>query len=410
MLQLLKQRSFLILACISAIKFYDYSLLGLIAGIISKQLFSELKEPLEFVYQIIAMAVVIRPLGSYILGIIGDKKSRVASLRAGIMLITTGTILIAVLPVSYLDFYQIALWLLFARMLITGFITAEIDGLRIFIQENLTTPREKAFGNSIITIFAQLGALSATVLIWLISTSDITINLWRIPFIVGGILGIIVFYLARSVSDNEISSGVNSSNARRVQSLGLFIIFKRYKSLLVKAMLSLGAIHGLYYFQIIFFPTFLYELAGLIDTTQARFINCLSVIVYIAGNFFAAYITYKLDKESLISQILLILIILTSVHIYFLANYNTSVFLFLAICFLLPLVAQPTQLYLLNAIPISIRYRMYGLAHSLGSALIGSTLPFICTKLWYNTYLIWSGPCYFILLLSFLLTVFNFRK
>ncbi len=412
MLQLLRQRSFLILASISAINFYDYTLFGLIAAIISKELFPTSQEPLEFLYQILAIAVVIRPLGSYMLGVIGDSKGRIVSIRTGIILITLGTFLIAFLPNSKLTLIQTSLWLLFARMLIAGFITAEMDSLRIFAQENLKSQSDKSFGNSLITIFAQMGALFATLIVWAISSYDLTISLWRVPFIVGGIASAVMLYLTKFLYNQEFIGDFKKAThtPTRLKNFGLYIILKRHKRLFLKTLLSLGAINGLYYFQIIFYPTFLYELAGIIDSQYARIINCLGVIAYIFGNLFAAFITYKLNKESLVSQILLVLIVISMFNIYYLAGYNLNIYLFLLSCFFIPIVVQPMQLYLLNTIPISIKHRMYSLSHSFGSALLGSTLPYICTKLWYNTFLIWSGFGYFIALLSFLLLVVNFKK
>src|SRR5688572_29933528 len=129
-----------------------------------------------------------RPVGGIVFGHIGDRIGRKYALLASILLMSISTLAIGILP----TYHQIGLCapitLIIFRLLQGLSVGGEYSGSLIFLTEHLQMKRNN-FIASILVSVGFLGALLATILSALFTSKLMPAWAWRIPFILGGVLG-----------------------------------------------------------------------------------------------------------------------------------------------------------------------------------------------------------------------------
>lgn len=155
---------------------------------------------------IFAVGFLMRPIGAWIMGVYGDRHGRKAGLALSVALMAGGSIMIAVAP-TYAQAGVIApIWLLTARLLQGLSVGGEYGTSATYLSE-MATEGHRGFWSSfqyVTLIGGQL--LSLTVLLLLqatMSEADLTSWGWRLPFLVGAVLAIVVYLLRRGLAETD---------------------------------------------------------------------------------------------------------------------------------------------------------------------------------------------------------------
>lgn len=202
------------------LEFYDFVIYALYIDAIVKPLF--LPDTLDaftkdlFAWGIFAAGYLVRPVGGIIMAHFGDRVGRKQMFTLSVAMMALPTFVIGILP-TYESIGIIApLLLLVMRMFQGAAIGGEMPGAWVFIAEH--TPKQRyGFGigtltsgitggillGFLVTIFIDLG----------FSKSDILDYAWRIPFIIGGIFGVISVYLRRFLSETPIFKELSARKA-----------------------------------------------------------------------------------------------------------------------------------------------------------------------------------------------------
>ncbi len=158
-------------------------------------------------FGIFAAGYLARPLGGIIMAHFGDLVGRKKMFTLSILLMALPTPAIGLLP-TYSSVGIIApLLLLLMRILQGAAIGGEVPGARVFVAEHVP---EKRIGIACGTLTAGLtvGILLGSVVATLINTSltpqGIHDGGWRIPFLLGGVFGLIAMYLRRWLQETPI--------------------------------------------------------------------------------------------------------------------------------------------------------------------------------------------------------------
>ena len=131
----MKISTFLIAFFATIVQCYDYALFGLSAGALSKTFMpdnSSTEQILNF-FAIFSIAVIARPIGSIIFGIIGDNYGRVVALKLSILLSAISTALIGIMPSFATIGYTATILLALLRMIFLMSLAGEVDSVRIYI-------------------------------------------------------------------------------------------------------------------------------------------------------------------------------------------------------------------------------------------------------------------------------------
>ncbi len=142
------------------IEYYDFSVYGYVAATIAMVFFPK-ADPMVNLLNTLAvfgLAFLIRPVGAWFFGHLGDKKGRRTSLIASITLMGVASTIIGLLP-GYATIGVMAPALLVLMRMMQGFSTGgEIGGAASYIRE-WAAPNRRALYIAFIPSVAQLGNL-----------------------------------------------------------------------------------------------------------------------------------------------------------------------------------------------------------------------------------------------------------
>jgi MHS family proline/betaine transporter-like MFS transporter len=188
------------------LEWYDFAVYGFLANIIAARFFApaDSVSALLSSFAVFGIGFLARPLGGIAIGRLADKRGRKPALTLTIILMALGTLMIAVLPTyAYIGFWAPAL-LVVAR-LIQGFSAGGEWGTATgFLVEWAPHGRRGFFGSlqqctalAGLLIGSGVSALASSV----IPTSQMEVWGWRVPFLLGALVGPIGFYVRRNVEE-----------------------------------------------------------------------------------------------------------------------------------------------------------------------------------------------------------------
>ncbi|AUH67157.1 MULTISPECIES: MFS transporter [Gordonia] len=163
-----------------------------------------------------AVSFVLRPLGGFVWGPIGDRLGRKHVLALTILLISLATALIGVLPTHA----SIGIWapiLLIALRVVQGFSTGgEYGGAATFMAEYAPADKRGRYG-SFLEFGTMAGFASGTAIVLLmnlgLSESQMQEWGWRIPFLIALPLGLAGLYLRSQLDDPPLYTDVEKKVA-----------------------------------------------------------------------------------------------------------------------------------------------------------------------------------------------------
>ena len=193
-----------------ALEFYDFVIYVFYAKIISELFFPAGLSPFWAMlntYGIFAAGYFFRPLGGVIMAHFGDLLGRKRLFSLSILLMALPTLMIGVMPTFETIGYAAPLLLLLMRVVQGIAIGGEIPAAWTFVSEHV--PAEKiGFANGLLTAGLSLGILLGALMSLFISLqfSEAAVHdsAWRIPFIVGGIFGLVALYLRSYLKETPV--------------------------------------------------------------------------------------------------------------------------------------------------------------------------------------------------------------
>ncbi|MEV6794077.1 MFS transporter [Streptomyces sp. NPDC051320] len=155
---------------------------------------------------IFAVGFVMRPVGGWVLGRAADRRGRKSALTLTVSLMSVAALLVAVAPTYDQAGYFGALILLLARLLQGMSIGGEYAASATYLTES-SAPGRRGLGSSFQYVSMTCGQLlGLAILITLqhtLSASQLTGWGWRIPFLLGSVFAVVVFWLRRRLSETE---------------------------------------------------------------------------------------------------------------------------------------------------------------------------------------------------------------
>lgn len=193
------------------LEFYDFVIYALYIDTIVKPLFlPHTLSPLTlnlFAWGIFAVGYLVRPVGGIIMAHFGDKVGRKKMFTLSVAMMALPTFIIGVLPTYEMIGIFAPLLLLVMRMLQGAAIGGEMPGAWVFIAEHV--PKQR-YGLGVGTLTSgitggiMLGFIVTIIIDLYFTKENILDYAWRIPFIIGGIFGVISVYLRRFLSETPI--------------------------------------------------------------------------------------------------------------------------------------------------------------------------------------------------------------
>lgn len=389
------------------IEYYDFALVGFLAGIIGQLFFPSDNHFLSLLGSLGAFAagMIMRPLGALFFGYIGDKIDRRYALFGSLALMALPTFLIGFLP-TYAQIGIVAPILLVALRMIQGFsVGGEYSSSIVYLVEEAPPGHQNLYG-SFVSLGAKLGMGLGSAfygyLLMVYSPQEMLEWVWRVPFLLSLVLALIGFALRKNLhSDYE---------APKSDRFPLAVIWGNYRSLFWSFLLLASAIWIFYYTLFIYLPLWLVEYGNLTKQEIAG-LNTFSIVAGALLIPLAAMIADKIGSKKLItisalSTIILIIPIFMLLEIGDLAISYGAVFL---MTLLLCSFQAPIFAFTVNAMPDE-GIRASFVAIILGSAagIVGGSTPALMA-LTTKTTGFSLAPCVLIIILA-LFTLWRLKK
>jgi len=226
---------------------------------------------------IFAIGFLMRPIGGWLMGTFADKRGRKTALTFSVLLMSAGSLIIAITP-NYDQMGIAAPILLVLARIIQGLSVGGEYGTSATYLSEMATKKNRGFFSSfqyVTLIMGQILALAVLILLQRVFLTEAQLHAWgwRIPFAIGAMLAIIVMYLRRSLQESVTINKADNSARGSLKALS-----QHPKAVLTVIGLTIGGTVAFYTFTT-YMQKFLVNTNGF-TKNEATLISSLTLIVF----------------------------------------------------------------------------------------------------------------------------------
>jgi MHS family citrate/tricarballylate:H+ symporter-like MFS transporter len=366
------------------LEMFDFFLFGFYATYISKAFFPAGSDfaSLMLTFMTFGAGFLMRPLGAVILGAYVDQIGRRKGLILTLVIMASGTILIAFVP-GYQTIGLLAPALVLIGRLLQGFSAGvELGGVSVYLAE-MATPGNKGFYVAWQSASQQVAIMVAAILGYLLSVMLTPIEIgswgWRVPFVIGCMIVPFLFYIRRSLEETE---EFLARKHRPTTSEIFSSIAKNWMVVLLGMMLVVMTTVSFYAITV-YTPTFGKSVLKLTTTDSLIVTFCVGL-----SNFIWLPVMGALSDRVGRKPILLLFSALTLITAYpalawLVASptFANMLMVLLWLSFLYGSYNGAMVVALTEIVPVEVRTAGFSLAYALATALFGGFTPLVSTWL-----------------------------
>jgi MHS family alpha-ketoglutarate permease-like MFS transporter len=226
------------------------------------------------------LGFLMRPIGGWLFGAIADKVGRKRSMTLSVLLMSLGSLLIALTPTYRTIGIAAPVILLLARLLQGLSVGGEYGVSATYLSE-MATQNRRGFYSSfqyVTLIGGQLIALGIQLILQHVLLSDAQLHAWgwRIPFVIGAILSIVAMYLRQNLHETKAFEAQDGKSESKKGSIAELL--KHPKAVLTVIGLTLGGTLAFYTYTT-YMQKFLVNTVHL-SKGQSTQISFLSLLIF----------------------------------------------------------------------------------------------------------------------------------
>ncbi|MGO7733192.1 MFS transporter [Rhizobium leguminosarum] len=367
------------------LEFYDFIIFIFLAPEIGRLFFPDQTTTwaaMVQTYGIFGLGYLVRPLGGIILAHFGDLFGRRWTFLFSILLMCLATIGIALLPTYQTIGVAAPILLVILRLMQGAAIGGEVPGAWTFISEHLPL-RRVGLGCGMICSGFGFGILLGTSInaaIDALLSADAMMDFgWRIPFLIGGVFGLIAVYLRIWLRETPVFAEM-ARQRMLVSELPLKVVLRNHKPAVIVAILLTWYLSAGIVVTTLMTPTFLRVLYGY-TAQQALAATSIGAIFVIIGTVCSGALIDKIGTKSFFLYAGLMFAVATTAF-YSLAG--VSVLLGFALNALLGLAVgmnAGVPFVMVRSFPARIRFSGVSFSYNLSYAFFGGLTPVAITSL-----------------------------
>jgi MHS family proline/betaine transporter-like MFS transporter len=367
-------------------EWFDFGIYSYLAVVLGKVFFPE-SGTMGLIYSLAAFAVafLVRPVGGFFFGMLGDRIGRRGVLAATIIMMAAATFSIGLIP----SHASIGIWapiLLYVARLVQGFSTGgEYSGASTFITE-FSPDRQRGYLASFLELGTITGFVAGAALVTglTVALGDAAMQAWgwRIPFLVAGPLGIIGLFLRFRISETPCFAKIEErAHTRSTGSRLHQIVFEHGRVLLLCVALVM-ALNVTNYLVLTYMPNYLTGTLGY-DNAHSLFLTVLTMLVMLAAIPFVGQLGDRIGRRPVLLAACLGYLLLSWPALWLLQQGHVATILagllVLGLCQTLFIGTTPSTLPAM--FPTEIRYGGMGIAYNVSASLFGGTAPLVAESL-----------------------------
>jgi MFS family permease len=363
----------------NALEWYDIAIYGFFAVYISKTFFpnDDATISLLLTFGTFGLSYLARPIGGLVLGAYADRHGRKASLMISIVMMTFGTLAVALMP-SFATIGVLAPLLVIVARLVQGFSAGgEFGSSTAFLVEHM--PERRGFIASWQFASQGLSSLLAAgfgaLLTSLLSPADLQAWGWRLPFFFGVLIGPVGIYIRNHMEDAGPPPAARDASPVKE-------VFLRQK---LAVLLGVGAlaVSTAVNYLIVYMPTYVVKTLHLPATLgfMASLIGSIAVTVLTPV---AGAVSDRIGRTTHMITINVLLLLTIYPAFYVLTTYPTPTVIIGAVLLVATLKALyygPLAALMAELLPSETRATGLGLGYNVGVTIFGGMGPAIMTAL-----------------------------
>ncbi|BDY30745.1 MFS transporter [Mycolicibacterium mageritense] len=368
------------------VEWFDYAVYGYLAVVIARVFFPESSPTtgLLATYGVFAISFIIRPVGGLFWGHYGDKVGRRNALSVSILVMSTATFCIALIPGFHQIGFAAPVLLLVTRM-VQGFsASGEYAGASAFLAEYAPDHRRGLLTSVVPASTAAgllFGSLLAALLTALLSTEELDSWGWRLPFLLAAPLGLIGRYIRFRLEDTpkfrEMERNINVGS-----NTPLSILFTSHRRAIVIAFGATCLNAVAFYLLLSYMPTYLSEQLA-IDETDSFIITSVTLACYIVFIFGMGALSDRFGRKRVLIAASICFAVGTVPLFSTLGAVGVVGIALIQIVLAAFLTMNDGTLptFLAEIFPTRVRYSGFAFSFNTANALFGGTAPFVATLL-----------------------------
>ncbi|AHF69026.1 MFS transporter [Pseudomonas cichorii] len=251
-----------------ALEIYDFIIFVFFALTLSQLFFPpDMPEWLRLLqsFGIFVTGYLARPLGGILMAHFADRLGRKRMFSLSILMMALPCLLIGIMPTYAQIGYWAPLILLALRILQGAAVGGEVPSAWVFVAEHAPAGhRGYALGvlQAGLTFGYLLGALTATWLARVFTPAEVLDYAWRIPFLLGGVFGVVGVWLRRWLSETPVFVAMQAQRENR-QGLPLGQVLREHRQSLLPAALLTCVLTSAVVVLVVITPTVMQKSFGI---------------------------------------------------------------------------------------------------------------------------------------------------
>ena len=209
-----------------------------------------------------AVGFLARPLGAWLMGVYADRAGRRAALTLSVSIMCLGSLVIALTP-TYAQVGALAPAILLAARILQGLSVGGEYGASATYLSEVAGRKRRGFWSSFQYVTLIAGSLTAQGMVVLLQQvlpeADLKAWGWRIPFFIGAVLAVVVFWIRTGIHESQGFENAKKEGENRGRTMLLFAKHPR-ETLMVMGLTAGGSLA--YYVYTSYMQKFLINTSG----------------------------------------------------------------------------------------------------------------------------------------------------
>jgi MFS family permease len=372
----------------NVIEWYDFYIFGSLAAILSVKFFEQ-SNPIAALLSTIALftaGFLIRPLGAFLFGWMGDKVGRKYTFLVTLTGMGVGTGCIGLIP-TYHDIGLAAAFILFGLRMIQGLcLGGEYGGAITYVAEHVVD-EHRGYYTGWLQTSPTLGIVVSLAII--IATRTYFGNdvfdawAWRVPFLVSFLMVAIAIYIRLQLQETPIFEEIKAKGQMTKNPWKEAFLSQNIKYILIAIVVLIG--QGVVWYSGQFWALYFLQQVSKVNPLTTAYIVGAALLLATPSLIFFGWLSDKIGRKPVIlGGMLLAAITYYPLYLWLGSvtqpgniNYPIAIFIiFILVCYV-GMVYGPVGAFLAEFFPSRIRYTSVSVPYHIGNGWGGGLVPFI---------------------------------